>query len=213
MPRQIVEASILMLDRSHYFYYIFSAFYVAELIASFTASVTTDISPWIPCTLAMASVILCILLLAVMPESRKTYCSPQATPPESHMQDGGGIRLSPNANGILSALKTPKILLTIPVFLVGIYRYTILGLLIGYASYRFQMKISRGAIFFTEAAFVNIFLFLFLIPQLSSHLRRKYLVRPEVIDLFLVRTSVSLMSVGTLLIGISPSFNLLPIGQ
>ncbi|TVY56613.1 Efflux pump ustT, partial [Lachnellula cervina] len=44
-------------QRSHGFYYIFSAFYVAELIASFVASVTTDISPWIPCSLAMGSVI------------------------------------------------------------------------------------------------------------------------------------------------------------
>jgi hypothetical protein len=200
--------------RSHAFYYIFSAFYVAELIASFTAYMTTSISPWIPCSLALGSVILCLILLVFMPGPRKSLHNPhhipfpEPEPPETPQPPAK----SSTARTLFAALTNPKILLTIPVFLVGIYRYTILNILIPYASIRFHTFIYSGALYYTETAIVNIILFLFLIPNLTSHVRNKYNIRPEVIDLFLVRMSTGLMSVGALFIGLAQSANLIPIG-
>jgi len=114
---------------------------------------------------------------------------------------------------LLTLTSNPNVLFTIPVFLVGILRYTTLSTLIQYAHVRFKLKISTGATFYTETAAVNIFLFLFLIPQLTAYIRKKYHARPQTIDLFLVRTSVCLMTLGSLSIGLAPSKNLLPVGQ
>ncbi|KAE8447153.1 hypothetical protein EG329_010984 [Mollisiaceae sp. DMI_Dod_QoI] len=188
--------------RSHAFYYIFSAFYVAELIGSFIASITIDISPWIPCGLAMASLLICLLLLALMPNTRKS----------SSDDAGDQSSKSSGISNILSTLSNRNVILVIPVFLVGIFRYTTLNVLIQYASVRFKLKISTGATFYTETAIVNIILFLFLVPQLSAYIRKEYEVRPQIIDLFLVRTSVTLMCIGCLAIGFTQSSLLLPIG-
>jgi hypothetical protein len=188
--------------RSHAFYYIFSAFYVAELIASFLASITMDISPWIPCGLAMVALLACLVLLAVMPNTKNSFPDNEAEPSKSSsMWD------------ILSTLSNRNVLLVVPVFLVGIFRYTTLSILIQYASLRFKVKISTGATFYTETAIINIFLFLFLIPQLTAYIRKRYGVRPQVIDLFLVRASVTLMCIGCLAIGFAQSSLLLPIGK
>lgn len=192
---------------------------MAELISSFVASVTLDISPWIPCGLAIASVVLCLVLLVVMPDPRKSDVSAQTPHKVSAANETGPSSISPQVSphstsvqGLLSALSNQNILLTIPVFLVGIFRYAMLNILIQYASVRFGLKISTGATFYTETAFVNIFLFLFLVPQLTAYVRQKHNVQPSVIDLFLVRTSVTLMCVGCLAIGSAQTSRILPIG-
>lgn len=196
-------------SRSHAFYYIFSAFYVAELISSSIASVTLDISPWIPCGLAMGSVMACLALLALMPDPRPLSSSARneasAYPSENPLEKS-------SVKGLLSALSNRNIQLTIPVFLVGIFRYAMLNILIQYASVRFGLRISTGATFYTETAVVNIFLFLFLVPQLTAHVRKRYNVQPHVIDLFLVRTSVTLMCIGCLAIALAQTSFLLPVG-
>jgi len=211
---------MLTASRSHAFYYIFSAFYVAELISSYVASVTTDISPWISCGLSMGSVILCLIILAVMPDPRKSQhylSSVNVSEAPSDSEDSRSSTLTNSksslVNGLRSAISNRNVLLTIPVFLVGIFRYTTLNFLIQYASIRFHMKISTGATFYTETALVNIILFLFVVPQSTAYIRQKYNVRPQVIDLFLVRTSVTFMCVGCLAIGIASSARALPVGM
>ena len=189
-------------------------------MASFIASVTTDISPWIPCGLAMGSVILCLVLLAVMPDPRTSRPdSFRDIPPEPTAEDADTSTLnsktllkSHSVDGVISALSNRNTLLVIPVFLVGIFRYTTLNVLIQYASVRFGHKISTGATFYTETAIVNIGLFLFLVPQLTTYIRLGKNIRPEIIDLVLVRTSVVLLTLGCLAIGLSQSSVILPIG-
>ncbi len=192
---------------------------MAELISSYVASVTTDISPWIPCGLSMGSVILCLILLILIPDPRKShhYLKSLANP-ETRSGSESSISASTTsknilANGLFSAISHPNIRLVIPVFLVGIFRYATLNFLIQYASIRFHIKISTGAKFYTETAIINIFLFLFAIPRLTSHVRLKYNLPPHAIDLFLVRTSVTLMCLGCLAIGLAPSAQTLPIGK
>jgi hypothetical protein len=175
---------------------------------------TTSISPWIPCSLALGSVILCLILLVFIADPRKLPHTPHhISSPEPESSET--LQLSAKSSTVttlFSAISNPKILLTIPVFLIGIYRYTILNILIPYASIRFHTFIYSGALYYTETAIVNIILFLFLIPNVTSHVRGKYNIRPEAIDLFLVRMSTSLMSVGALFIGLAPSAHLIPIG-
>lgn len=143
----------------------------------------------------------CLLLLAIMPDTKQRRMEdeyPQDKP--SSLWD------------VVSTLSNRNVALVIPVFLVGIFRYVTLNVLIQYASVRFGMKISTGATFYTETALINIFLFLFLVPRLSSHVREKYHVRPESIDLFLVRSSVILMCTGCLSIALTQTRMFLPVG-
>ena len=187
------------------------------------ASVTTDISPWIPCALGFGAIILCLVLVLSMPDTRKnkrtTYhrvASDEAlveSPANEEVHDPSKSTNNFSVDGLRSAFFNRNILLVIPVFLVGIYRYTTLNILIQYASVRFKIRISTGATFYTETAIVNIFLFLFLIPRTTNYIRITYKTRPEVIDLFLVRLSVSLLSIGALFIGLSPTSHILPIGE
>jgi hypothetical protein len=203
-------------SRSHAFYYIFSAFYVAELLASFLASVTIDISPWIASGMAMASVISCLLLLWIIPQPKldtKMHSATLLGNSNETARTSESSNKGRSVDTLLSVFSNTKVLLTIPVFLVGIFRYTTLNVLIQYASVRFHLKISTGAMFYTETALVNIFLFLFMIPRLTAYIRKKYSVRPQRIDLFLVRSSVLLMCCGSLGIGLSWSGKLLPAGK
>jgi len=116
-------------------------------------------------------------------------------------------------SNLKAAAAIPNVLLVIPVFLVGIFRYTTLDVLIQYASNRFGIKLSTGSIFYTETAAINIALFLFIIPQLTVYIRKKYYVKPQVIDLVLVRISVILMCLGSLAIALAPSANILPLSK
>lgn len=131
----------------------------------------------------------------------------------SEQQDQKAHSTSQFVDGLISALSNQNTLLVIPVFLVGIFRYAMLNILIQYASIRFALKISTGAIFYTETALINIILFLFLVPRLTTHIRLKYNVRPETIDLALVRTSVVLLTLGCLAIGLARSSVFLPAGR
>lgn len=107
----------------------------------------------------------------------------------------------------------PNVLLCIPVFLVGTLRYTTLNVLIQYSSVRFNTKISKGAMFYTETAIINIILFLFLIPRITVWIKSRYHVRSEKIDLALMRISVCFLLMGSLAIGLAPTSGWIPAGM
>ena len=150
-----------------------------------------------------------------MPDLRKSDGASSSPKPDNNGQldDPEDMTDLHSVDGLLSALSDTNTLLIIPIFLVGIFRYTTLNILLQYASVQFGMKLSRGATFYTETAMVNMFLFLFLIPRTTSYIRLKYKTSPEVIDLFLVRFSVCMMCIGCLCIGFAPSSKILPIGK
>lgn len=209
----MASESIPSSRRSHAFYYIFSAFYIAELLASFLAAITIEISPWIPSGMAMGSVIFCLLLLWLLPSPVLNTDIGSTRPSEAPAVDAAsrsGAEKSSAISTLFTALSNTNVLLTIPAFLVGIFRYTTLNVLIQYASVRFGISIATGAMFYTETALVNIFLFLFAVPTLTIYVRKRYGVQPQRIDLFLVRSSVLLMCCGSLGIGLAWSGILLP---
>ncbi|KAF7947912.1 hypothetical protein EAE96_008984 [Botrytis aclada] len=201
--------------RSYAFYYIFSAFYIAELIGSYVASITIDISPWIACSMAMGSVILGLLLLWLVPFSQSSPHPEVSSPSSSTQLQSRHLTTIPKTTilaTIRDAIIQPNVLLCIPVFLVGTLRYTTLNILIQYSSVRFNTKISTGAMFYTETAIINIVLFLFLIPRIISWIKSRYHVRSEKIDLALMRISVCFLLVGSLSIGLAPTSRWIPVG-
>ncbi|KAB8298178.1 hypothetical protein EYC80_001924 [Monilinia laxa] len=199
--------------RSYAFYYIFSAFCIAELVGSYIASITIDISPWIACGMAMGSLILALVLLWMVPLSQATlpqpespsHPAPSSSTPFSHSQDDVPILKPTILTTVCQALTQSNALLCIPIFLVGTLRYTTLSILIQYFSVHFGQKISQGATFYAETAIINIILFNFLIPRATAYLQSKHNAKPEKIDLALVRISLGSLLLGSLAIGLSPS--------
>ena len=168
--------------------------------------------------MALGSIIFCLLLLWLMPAPSIGVDMSTCTIGPPVIRDDENRTFVNQANkdpvtSITNAMSNIDILLTIPVFLVGIFRYTTLNILIQYSSVHFGLRISTGAMFYTETAVVNIILFLFLMPLLSAHIQTAYGIRPQSIDLYLVRSSVSLMSVGCLSIGLAPASIFLPPGK
>lgn len=190
-------------------------------MGSFTAAVTTDISPWISCALSMMAILLCFLLLLIMPDLRKLKPIAAANhedpvSPSSETRTPLIARPSHQSSSISiisNAFSKTNILFTIPVLLTGSLRFTILNILIQYGSNRFYLKISSGAFFYTETAIVNMLLFLFVVPTLSSYFRINYNVGPQTIDLFMSRTCICFLCLGSLLIGLSPSGKILSVGM
>ncbi len=124
------------------------------------------------------------------------------------------ITTKTNAPGNLKELFTNRnVALMIPVFLVGSTRYTVLNVLMQYASVFFHWRLSRTALFYTETAAVNIILFLVVVPMTITYIRRKYGIVQQRIDMTMVRGSVMFLCVGALAIGISPSGHFLPVGK
>lgn len=179
----------------------------------FPCQTDADRSPQIPCSLALGSLVMCLLLLLFMPDLRQTQSRLRDPATRENHSTPLTSGKSASIDGILVALRSKSVLLIVPVFLVGIFRYTTLNVLIQYASVQFGMKISTGATFYTETAIVNILLFLCIIPRMTSYIRMKYNTRPEVLDLFLVRASVSCMALGSLLLAVAPSIKILPLGK
>lgn len=205
--------------RSQGYYVIFSAYYIAELIASFIAGMTIDISPWIPCFLALASMVICLCLLGFI--STPTQLSlPQENEPllksistSTPLSSQESLAQPKDKRATLTVyLQNPRILLLVPTFLVSVFRYTTLTILIQYASVRFGLKISTGALFYTETAVANIILFLVVLPRVIEWLKTKRSWKGEEVDLWMVRGSLTFLCVGALGIGIAPISFLLPAG-
>lgn len=127
-----------------------------------------------------------------------------------HQSTDNGIHqaslpLKSRATSFKQALSNANVVLALPVFFVGSVRYSVLNLLMQYASIRFGLRISRTALFYTETALANTVLFLFVVPYLTTFLRSKYSLSPQSIDLGFVRISVFLLSFGALCLALSPT--------
>ena len=117
---------------------------------------------------------------------------------------------SDNPLGSLKGIfKTTNMILTVPVFLVGLLRPTTLDILLQYTSVQFGWNLSKAVILVSEVAAVNMILFLLVVPQVIKFVQAKYRPHPQTIDLAIVRTSLFLLCGGAMLIGLAPSITTL----
>ena len=176
-----------------------------------------DISPWIPCVLAIVALFICLLQLwfAPIPKTKDNPPTVDASQTVDGVISSSSVKRSHNRpiKGLRETLLQKNMLLALPVFLTGSLRYTVLSLLVQYASYRFGLKISTSAYFYTETAVANIVLFLVLVPILNRQLRQSYKISQPTIDLLMVRISVLFLAFGSLLLGLSSSSTMLPFGK
>ncbi|MDI1485904.1 MAG: hypothetical protein OHK93_004093, partial [Ramalina farinacea] len=203
--------------RSGTFYYVYSAYLVTELVAPWLSSATMEISLYIPFLLSIAFLLLCLPVIALLPDTRcasndqdqryaQTVNDAWAENASSTSDIAQVQRSQPKSSrGLLEDFKTKVMLLAVPVFLVGQLRPSTLNVLIQYTSNKFKWKLSAAVTLVSEVAAVNLILFLLVLPQLIRFLQGRYHFQPQVIDLAVVRTSMLLLSVGALFLGLAPS--------
>lgn len=195
---------------------MYSVDLVIELVAPFVASKTMDIGLWIPFSIGIGSLLLCYPVLFFM-QSEQPQVGEDATavpdnssiltetlPHEPLSNDLCG-KQTVRADSLLSFLKMRNGLFVLPVFFMVPFRAATLNVLLQYTSVRFHWKISHVGILLSEVALVNIVLFLLLLPSLVTWVKNRYHVAPPIIDLTVARTSAILLSVGAVLLGLSPN--------
>ncbi|KAI1378990.1 major facilitator superfamily domain-containing protein [Hypoxylon crocopeplum] len=209
-------------QKSKLFYLMYCVYLGTELIGPIISAATMDISPYIPIALTLASIMIALGILQLIDErkpSRGRDHNPEQMfqPPESAVNHDSSIRTqaapssgaTSRSDSLAMLLRQKNILLILAVFLTPYLRPATMFILQQYASVRFDWKISRTSLLTSEAAIVNIILFLFIIPQVTSMIRARFDVRQETIDLSVAQISLALLTGGSLLIGLSPNSNLM----
>ena len=211
--------------RSRTFYYLYSAYLVTELVAPWLSSATMEISLYIPFLISISFLLLCLPIIALLPDTRTADPDEDQhydqTITDERVENASSAseiphvhqKLKNSSRGLLDDFRTRNMLLTVPVFFVGLLRPSTLNVLIQYTSNNFKWKLSAAVILVSEVAAVNLILFLFVLPQLIRLLQRNYHLHPQVIDLAVVRVSMLLLSLGALLLGLAPNVPTLIVGK
>lgn len=143
------QASEIFLEeeRSKGYYYIFSAFYIAEMVSSGLASATLDSSPWIPSALAYGSILFCLVIQLRIPQRSEQHRADsqnmgRRSPADEDLTEQENASLCregecPKTTSFRAAFSNHNVLLVVPAFFVGSTRYTVLNVLMQYAHVRF----------------------------------------------------------------------------
>ncbi|CVK99414.1 uncharacterized protein FMAN_02256 [Fusarium mangiferae] len=196
--------------RTRGLYYFYSCFIFSELVGPPVASVAADISPWLPFLISYLLLFFTFPLLLVMP---KDYIAPSSATinsaedlPASYDQGHGILRAALHAlfdqiHLLRFMLSSHNMCLAAVVFLISTFRGISLRALVQYASSRFDWKLSRTNALIGEVALVNLILFFFIMPALLRIVSKYLKSTPQVLNLGIVRASLSLLFLGSLLLG------------
>lgn len=206
-----------MCARGRIFYYLYSTYLITELIAPWLAFITMDLSISIPFILSILFLLLCLPVVALIPDTQihdscNGFTDIASTTNRSvdSIQDTHGIcnashREQSNSESLLARFRSTNMARAMPVFLAGLLRPSTLNVLIQYTSKYFNRKLSKASLLVSEVAAVNLVLFLVIVPQGMKIVRAKYHLDQEVLDLAIVRSSMLFLTVGALLLGLAPN--------
>jgi hypothetical protein len=214
-----------LLNRSQYFYYLYSTYLVCELLAPAIASLTISKNVFIPFGIGITIIMMCIPVLILMPETHQggnesasnlhstqdnevTATTVRGIVFQSECQDS----LKPKTS-LLAIFRQGRMLLAFLILYISAWRPGTVSVLLQYTTVRFGWQISQTAMLISEIAIVNIVLFLIILPQLIAWISSRWRIQPQVIDWSIVITSLLLLALGSLLIGVAPSTSILIPGE
>ncbi|KAI1391824.1 uncharacterized protein F4822DRAFT_106113 [Hypoxylon trugodes] len=199
--------------RTRGLYHFYSCFIFSELIGPPIASVTADISLWLPFIINYSLLLLAFPILAIMPESRSTS---EPTPAPIYSERTSNVDSLPEQADVLRTIlwasidqyrllififSSRNMRLAVAIFLIGTLRGISLRALTQYASARFGWKLSRTNGLISEVAFVNLIIFFIIMPALVSMISRHLTLTNQILNLRIVEISLSLLFTGSLLLG------------
>jgi hypothetical protein len=178
-----------------------------------------DISPYIPMSLTIVCLVMSLLTLVFVDEPNliggkgaNTELAQETSGqrPEclnSAIVDETSAHTTEQNNSLRSLLRKKTVLVTLFLFIVPAFRPITTHVLLQYMSVRFQWALSSSTVLISEIAVINIVLFLFILPKSVLWIKTHFKTPEDMIDLGVVRGSLFLLAVGSLLIGWAPSPN------
>lgn len=206
-----------MCARGRIFYYLYSTYLTTGLIAPWLAFITMDLSMLIPFLLSILFLLLCLPIVAMIPDTRirnscngSTDIAPTTERSVDSSQDTSATSsasqtVSSKSESLRDKFRSRNMARAMPVFFVGLLRPSTLSVLIQYTSKRFDWKFSKASLLLSEVAAVNLVLFLVIVPQGTKIARAKYHFDQQVLDLAIVRGSMLFLVLGALLLGLAPN--------
>ncbi|KAK7213376.1 hypothetical protein V2G26_020554 [Clonostachys chloroleuca] len=205
--------------RTRGLYHFYSCFIFAELIGPPIVSAAADISPWLPFIISYILLFFTFPVLVIMSNYDTAPQSPhtsheQSTHPDVPPESRNCLRIALSATidqfQILKFIfSTGKMRLASVIFLIGTLRGISLRALIQYTSVRFGWKLSRTNALIIEVALVNLLLFLFIMPALIRVVSIYLKPEAQVLSLGILKSSLSFLFVGSLLLAFAASSPLL----
>ncbi|KAJ8066985.1 hypothetical protein OCU04_004364 [Sclerotinia nivalis] len=203
---------------------------VAQLIAPSMAAILMAKSPWLPLTLGIFSFILGSLLIIFIPETLHIHqtSDPSHYPSPSNNDFPNSPKsqkslLPTIKHQILASLQSLKssisilnsapLILLLITFVIKHFSSQSVDISLRYISNRFQFPLRYSSFLWSLRAGVQIILFLLVLPSLSRIMTTRLQMPPAKKDLYLARTSILILTLGSILIAASPTLPLAILGM
>lgn len=230
LPDRIFSAYTNKL-RTNVFFLAAATDLVAQLIAPSLAALLMAKSPWIPILLGISFTTLGSLLILLIPETlhmqdRRTNTShvalatstndfPHNCKPQNSLFATMKHKFSHTFRTFLSSLSilnsAPLVLLLIT-FIIKPLSSQSEDISLRYISNRFHLPLRLSSFLWSLRAAVQIILFLLILPFLSKIMITHFKIPSSKVDLHLARTSILILTLGSLLIALAPTLPLAILG-
>lgn len=201
--------------RGKAFYLINIAYMFDELLAPAIVSITVEVSLWIPFALSLIYLIAGGAISYVIPDypEGSEVIPSDADRQIRHAPIPSAFSISQYIRSVCQVIRKRSILLSLPIFFVGMFRMAIISVMMQYPTIRFDWKLSQVTTLFTATAVLNLVLFLVILPYWLRYIRSKYSTPDMNIQLGLVRYSLIATAAGCFSIAITPSAAILCLGN
>lgn len=218
--------------RTHIFFLAAAADLVAQLIAPSLAAVLMAKSPWIPILLGISFVTLGSLLILFVPETLHMQHQRTSASHVALATSDDGVPHNCNTKTSLfatmkhefsntlrilrssfSILNSAPLLLLLLTFIVNPLTSQSVDISLRYISNRFHFPLRLSSFLWSLRAAVQIILFLLILPFLSKIMIIRFNIPSSKKDLHLARTSILILTLGSLLIAIAPTLPLAILGM
>ncbi|RPA79072.1 MFS general substrate transporter [Ascobolus immersus RN42] len=210
--------------RSQRFYFTYSAYLIAELIAPPFAGLLMRFSIWLTFWVALGALFFAYPVLLATKEQTKSER-------EGRMKDDDedSEALLATENTPLPTSKNSKISEVLWKIKTAISKRTILLVLLGhfccpvrielvfqtlipYASKVYSLTIANAGLLLSIVAATNLVVFLVGLPYITHRLRTRFGYKPVSIDVFVARGSCFVLAVGSFIMAIAPHFSVFILG-
>ncbi|KAK3191050.1 hypothetical protein K4F52_003000 [Lecanicillium sp. MT-2017a] len=191
-------------DRTRALYYMYSAFIATELIGPQLSKWCLNHSIWLAFAIGLASLVSCVPVLAMMPESKTPHEEPEAQPAETQVTWKDAWReVYKRVSSVRLLTESRNIRFAIPLFLVGTFRNVSLNALLQYVSARFEWALSDTNWLITQVAIVNLALFFVILPTVLYAVNRWLQPGHQVLNLRIAQLSFFILATGSACISFS----------
>ncbi|KAF2261848.1 MFS general substrate transporter [Lojkania enalia] len=183
--------------RSKYFYRVFTASLVTDLVGPPIAYTTLKSSLWLPYLVCGISLLCTFPVLLKMPETL-------ASNVRQHADIEGPVERT-GITAYLQFLKDWRILVGVATVFLAQFRNNTIEILLPYTSIRFGLELGETAMLLSVVSAVNIVVFLILLPAATTFLQENIGLSSHLVNMYVARTSSAMLTIGAAILAAAPN--------